>query len=78
MARYYDLGVECFKLIECIELTPIELEGKKTLAVRLIGRLAGILGLATEAEGPLEEGDPAVRVAKLVAGAGFEPATFRL
>ncbi len=66
------------ELIECIELTPIELEGKKTLAVRLIGRLAGILGLATEAEGPLEEGDPAVRVAKLVAGAGFEPATFRL
>ena len=56
-------------LIEYNELTPIELEGKKTFAVRLIGRLAGILGLATEAEGPLEEGDPAVRVAKVVAGA---------
>ena len=65
-------------LIECIELTPVEFEGKKTFAVRLVGRLAGILGLATEAEGPLDDGDPAVRVAKLVAGAGFEPATFRL
>ena len=66
------------ELIECIELTPIELEGKKTFAVRLIGRLAGILGLATESTGPLEESDPAVGVAKVVAGAGFEPATFRL
>ena len=65
-------------LIDCIELTPIGLEGKNTFAVRLAGRLAGILGLATEAEEPLPEGDPLVRVAKLVAGAGFEPATFRL
>ena len=65
-------------LIDAIVLTPVELEGKKTLSVQLVGRLAGILSLATGAAEPLSEDAPPVRVAKLVAGAGFEPATFRL
>ena len=33
--------------------------------------LAGILGLAAKAKGPLEASDPLVECTKLVAGAGF-------
>ena len=60
-------------LIDAIVLTPVdgegEVEGKKTLSVQLVGRLAGILSLATGASEPLSEDAPPVRVAKLVAGA---------
>ncbi len=39
--------------------------------------IAGILALATNEKAPLDESG-AFQVTKLVAGAGFEPATFRL
>jgi len=62
-------------LVDRIELTP-NAEGR--LDIDLFGDLAGILTLATNANGPLDESDPNVRQVKMVAGAGFEPATFRL
>ena len=42
------------------------------------GDLAGILNLAGKKDKPLEQSDPSVQQVKVVAGAGFEPATFRL
>ena len=62
-----------------IVLTPVEDEkGRKTLSIDLHGHLAGILSLATKAKRPLGESGLEVGYTKLVAGAGFEPATFRL
>ena len=65
-------------LIDTIVLAPVGRDGKETLSITLRGHLAGILGLAAKATGPLEESDPVVECTKMVAGAGFEPATFRL
>jgi site-specific DNA recombinase len=65
-------------LIDRIVLTPVCRDGKETLSITLHGDLAGILGLAAKAKGPLDASDPVVECTKLVAGAGFEPATFRL
>src|SRR5690606_6720607 len=62
-------------LVDRIELTP-NADGR--LDIDLYGDLAGILTLATNANGPLDESDPSVQQVKMVAGAGFEPATFRL
>jgi site-specific DNA recombinase len=65
-------------LIDLIELTPVRPDGKRTLSIALHGHLAGILALSANKKGPLDESDPMVECTKLVAGAGFEPATFRL
>ena len=62
-------------LIDRIVLTPTA-EGK--LEIDLKGDLAGILTLATNRNRPLEASDPSVQQVKVVAGAGFEPAMFRL
>jgi site-specific DNA recombinase len=62
-------------LVDRIELTP-NADGK--LEIDLFGDLAGILALATNAKGPLDESGPEIQQVKMVAGAGFEPATFRL
>ncbi len=43
------------KLIDRIVLTPVEYEGRKTLAIDLQGRLAGILAMATKAKKPHSE-----------------------
>jgi len=64
-------------LIDQINLTPVDEDGKASLAVEIQGALAGILSLATESKRPLDESD-LNESTKLVAGAGFEPATFRL
>jgi site-specific DNA recombinase len=61
-------------LIERIVLTLAE--GR--LTVDLHGDLAGMLGMAAQKNGPLQRSDPLVQQVKLVAGAGFEPAAFRL
>jgi site-specific DNA recombinase len=61
-------------LIERIELRPKE--GR--LEIDLKGDLAGILTLAANKNRPLDESDLSVLQVKVVAGAGFEPATFRL
>ncbi len=66
------------KLIERIELTPVTESGQETLAINLHGHLAGILSLAAKAKAPLDESGAEEICTKLVAGAGFEPATFRL
>jgi site-specific DNA recombinase len=58
-------------LIERIELAPVRRDGKETLSITLHGHLAGILGLAAKAKGPLDASDPVVECTKLVAGAGF-------
>lgn len=55
-------------LIDRIELTPNE-ESRK-LEIDIYGDLAGILGLAANKNGPLDESDPSVQQVKLVAGAG--------
>ena len=44
-------------------------DGKDTLSITLHGDLAGILGLAAKAKGPLDASDPVVECTKLVAGA---------
>jgi DNA invertase Pin-like site-specific DNA recombinase len=62
-------------LIDRIELTPNS-DGK--LDIDLFGDLAGILGLAANKNGPLDESDPSLKQVKLVAGIGFEPMAFRL
>ncbi len=62
-------------LIDRIELIP-NADGK--LDIDLYGDLAGILGLAANKNGPLDESDPSLRQVKVVAGIGFEPMTFRL
>jgi site-specific DNA recombinase len=66
------------KLVDRIELSPVVKSGRRTLSVSLYGRLAGILAMATKAEAPLDEGDAAMIVTKLVAGEGFEPPTLGL
>ena len=62
-------------LLDRIELTPND-QGR--LEIDLYGDLAGILTLAANKDRPLEASDPSVQQVKVVAGAGFEPATFRL
>ncbi len=62
-------------LIDRIELTP-NIQGR--LEIDLFGDLAGILTMAGKKKGPLDESDPSVQQVKMVAGAGFEPAAFRL
>jgi len=62
-------------LVDRIALTPNR-DGK--LDIDLFGDLAGILALAANKDRPLDESDPSVQQVKVVAGAGFEPATFRL
>ena len=52
--------------------------GRKTLAIDLQGDLAGILSLAAKAKKPLGKSGFDMESVKLVAGAGFEPATFGL
>ena len=64
-------------LIDRIELKPVLVEGKKTLAIDLHGHLAGILSLANKAKGGIGE-DIAEKCTAMVAGVGFEPTTFRL
>jgi site-specific DNA recombinase len=56
-------------LVDKIELVPVMQDGRKTLSITLHGALAGILGLAAQAKGPLGESDPVVECTKLVAGA---------
>jgi hypothetical protein len=56
-------------LIDRIELTPVCQDGKETLSITLHGHLAGILGLAAKAKGPLDASDPSMECTKLVAGA---------
>jgi DNA invertase Pin-like site-specific DNA recombinase len=56
-------------LIDKIVLTPACRDGKATFSITLHGDLAGILGLAAKAKGPLDESDPVVECTKLVAGA---------
>jgi len=73
-----DTRTEAFEairsLIEAIVLTP----ENGTLKIDLQGDIAHILGLASESRKPAALGDGLVEQVKVVAGAGFEPATFRL
>ena len=59
-------------MIQAIRLVPEDGE----LAIELVGELAGILALTNE-KSPRPFG-PGARQLTLVAGAGFEPAAFRL
>ena len=61
-------------LIERIVLTPED--GK--LRIDLTGDLAAILSIAQKGRRPRPEDEAQASKVKLVAGAGFEPATFRL
>jgi site-specific DNA recombinase len=60
-------------LIDAIVLTPNQGE----LQIELKGNLAAMLGAATNAKRSPETGDLSLQVV-MVAGAGFEPATFGL
>ena len=60
-------------LIEAILLEP---DGEQ-LKIRLKGDLAGMLSAARDSKRSPDTGDLLVQI-KLVAGAGFEPATFGL
>ena len=48
-------------LVDQIVLTPAEINGKKTMAIDLHGKLAGILSLASNAKKPLSESDFSVK-----------------
>lgn len=63
-------------LIDRIVLTPVD--GEKRLSIDLMGDLAGILTMATGRKDIRLEREVADQQVKMVAGAGFEPATFRL
>ena len=68
-------------LIDHINLTPVDEDGKASLAVEIHGALAGILSLATESKRELPRNvweSDLNETTKLVAGVGFEPTTFRL
>jgi len=70
-------------LVARIVLRPENGEGGMRLAIDLEGELAGILRLASKGKSPSGQGLKSqgidfVEEIKLVAGAGFEPATFRL
>ena len=65
-------------LIDRIELVPVIRGERRTLEINLHGALAGILALATKAATSLQGSGVVDTCTKLVAGAGFEPATFRL
>ena len=65
-------------LIDRIVLVPSDARGRKGLTITLEGQIAGILAMAANTKGTLAANDACLRVTKLVAGAGFEPATFRL
>jgi hypothetical protein len=60
-------------LIDAIVITPAE----GTLRIELNGNLAAMLGATVQSERSPETGDLSLQVA-MVAGAGFEPATFGL
>jgi site-specific DNA recombinase len=64
-------------LIDRIVLTPVSRDGKETLSITLHGDLAGILELCQQSKTPGRSRASAEQI-KVVAGAGFEPATFRL
>ena len=67
------------QLIDRVVLTPVDKpNGRKALSIDLHGHIAGILALATNAKKPPVKGGFSVLYTKLVAGAGFEPTTFRL
>jgi site-specific DNA recombinase len=63
-------------LVDKIVVNPIE--GTKELSVDLHGDLAGILVMASGKAKPLNEIEVMADQVKMVAGAGFEPAAFRL
>lgn len=56
-------------LVDKIVLTPIKIDGKKTLKIDLHGHLAGILSLSANTKKPLTESDFFVESIKMVAGA---------
>jgi site-specific DNA recombinase len=62
-------------LVDAIVLTPDR--GGETLRIELRGNLAAMLGAAQNAKRSPETGDLSLQVV-MVAGAGFEPATFGL
>ena len=65
-------------LVDKIVLHPQPESAETTMAIDLHGDLAGILSLAAQTKKPPKMGGDFKESTKLVAGAGFEPATFRL
>ena len=65
-------------LIDKIVLSPVGSGKGKLLAIDLHGQLAGILALSAEAKKKGANAPVSDQQIKMVAGAGFEPATFRL
>ena len=62
-----------------IELLPVEVDERKRLSANLYGEVAEILSMAANLEGDrLEKAGVTEICTKMVAGAGFEPATFGL
>ena len=67
------------RAIDYIELVPIEVDGRKRLSANLYGEVAEILSMAANLTGEQLEGTGVAEICtKMVAGAGFEPATFGL
>ena len=65
-------------LVDKIVLHPLPDGADATMAIDLHGDLAGILSLSAQTKKPPRMGGDFQESTKLVAGAGFEPATFRL
>ena len=65
-------------LVDKIVLNPLLEDADTTMTIDLHGDLAGILNLAAQTKKPPHKGGEFQASTKLVAGAGFEPATFRL
>ncbi len=65
-------------LVDKIVLHPQPEGAQRTMAIDLHGNLAGILNIAAKTKKPPQKGGDFLKSTKLVAGAGFEPAAFRL
>ena len=65
-------------LVDKIVLHPLPEGSEATMSIELHGDLAGILSLSAQTKSPPKTGGDFNESTKVVAGAGFEPATFRL
>jgi site-specific DNA recombinase len=77
--KHRDEAIEIIRdLVDKIVLHPLPEGAERTMEIDLHGNLAGILSVAAKTKKPPQKGGDFLESTKVVAGAGFEPAAFRL